>query len=263
MMTRLTRIPLLLTLFAALIGCTPTIIGLESKTERPWRNTYFYSHALSAIPVFNNDVETFTSYWGTRYGVPKKSYRFGENSGRLIRPDSDNTTDAIKDLAKRAKGKKDLIIVMLASEGAQDALMIQPVRSSATRYSARRLKRFLSPLNKHPQLIVIQACHSGTLIDNLAHKNRIIIVSDAVGGKQGPCLPTGSLSPFTEYFVDSMQGAGQLKEVYERARVNLTQHSSSIPYPLRIHASPDVYVGENMTEFWTGEKPKKSWAFWK
>ena len=250
MVARFVKVFLILSGLMALTDCVPSIKGLESKTARPWKRTYFYAHALSAIPVFNHDVETFTSYWSTRFGVPKKSYLFGENSPRLTRPTAANTSGAIADLAKRARRGEDMVVVMMSTEGGPDTLMIQPAGSQPYAYPAELLRTFLEPLTNDLQLIVIQACHSGTIIDDLAHPNRIIIASDAVDSTPQACVPSGTLTPFTTSFVDSMQAGGSLQEIFERAQVNLQRHTASLPYPRRTNAPAQVYIGENMTRYW-------------
>lgn len=260
MSARYIRIVTVFILATVVAACTPQVQGLASKVERPWKGTYLYAHSFSADPVYERDLQSFTSFWSTRFGRPDQSFLFGHRSPHLRRPDKDATEAALKELAKNARKKKDLVVVMLAAPGYRNGLMVQPLTGRASRFSARQVRRLLDPVSGHNQLIVIQACHSGRLVRDLAAPNRIIITSASAGGSQAYCAPDGVNSIYMTSLVDSLQGGGSLKEIVERANIEVVTQQHLLHIPASQIARPQISIGKNMVRYWTDSIDEKQAA---
>lgn len=234
----------------ALVACEPAPQGVKSQTARPWVHTLVYAQAMYANPIYDRDVTSFLSFFTTRYGIPKTTFKFGYTDLSLTRPYNGNTKQAIQALADETRNGDDLAVVMLATKGAPNALAVKPFGGQAYYLSAEALAGLLEPLEDDLHLVIVQACYSGSLIDDLARPNRIILTATKPDRSSLGCQTNAQNTWYIQALNRALQGGGSLEEIAARTRGILAQHEAALEIPARDRAAPQIYVGTNMLDIW-------------
>lgn len=215
--------------------------------------TYMYAHALWADPVFARDVTSFHKSFSAQFGTPEQATLFGYSSSKLNEPSPIAVEAAINTFSDNAVDGEDVIVVMFTTHGSPDVLAVKPDGvDTPAGLSADALATFLEPLNNDFQIIVLQACYSGSLIDELAHPNRIILTAAAKDRTSFGCEPNAKNTWFIEALNTSMRSGGPWKTIFDRTKTIVRTQETKQGIPSDQHSNPQSYVGANMREFWTG-----------
>lgn len=220
-----------------------------SAVAVPQSQTFLYSWGMFGDPVFDRDVITFNQVFSTRYGAPTQTWEFGANARRLTRPNAQNTTFALSNMAQQARDGQDLVVVMLTTHGAPDELALQldqggPVAS----VSADQLAQLLAPLSNDRQILILQACFSGSLIDELQSPNRIIMTAASATRSSFGCNPESDNTWFIRSLNRSIAAGGSWQQVFARTQALVAQDEASEGVPA---SNPQSFVGANMRDVWT------------
>lgn len=213
--------------------------------------TYLYAHALYGEPVFDRDVVTFQAALTKGLGEPASARLFGYTDDTLQEPSAEALTAAISELADQAIDGNDLIVAMFTTHGRPEFLAQKPADTEAiTGVSAAALSRFLSPLQSDRQIIILQACFSGSLIDDLAGPNRIIMTAAAEDRSSFGCSPDNDNTFYIKALNAAIARGGNWSQIHERTVANVAALERAVGIPPEETSNPQVFVGANMIGLW-------------
>lgn len=217
-------------------------------------HTYLFSWGMYADPVFDRDVETFDRTFSRAYGAPADTGLFGFTSPRLTDPSVDVMEREIAQMAADAVDGQDVVVVMLTSHGSPDLMAVKPSPDGpVSAVSADGLAEFLSPLSNDRQILILQACFSGSLIDELRSPNRIIMTAASADRSSFGCNPDSDNTWFIKSLNRAMSevGAqgGSWEQVFARTRALVAADEAAAGFPA---SNPQRFVGSNMRDIWTG-----------
>ncbi len=141
-----------------------------------------------------------------------------------------------------------LATVVIASHGAEDMLV---VRTGKTQLLALikgdYISAFLKDLGPVPTIVIISACHSGSLIPSLRAPNRIIITAAAADRVSFGCDANSAATIFMQSLLDKeLNRSLSLDELFMQGRNRV------IGYEMRTktaHSLPQMDVGSDMQAF--------------
>jgi len=211
--------------------------------------TYLFSWGMFADPVFDRDVTTFNRAFSAQYGAPAQSWQYGANARQLTRPNIENIAAALTTMAGQARDEEDLVVVMLTSHGSPDSIALQFDQGGPViGVSADQLASLLAPLNNDQQILILQACFSGSLIDELQSPNRIIMTAAAADRSSFGCNPDSDNTWFIKSLNRAMAQGGSWQQVFARTRAFAAQDEITVGVPA---SNPQRFVGANMRDIWT------------
>ena len=241
-------------LFTALVlsACVETV---DQNTTRPATAgqpaNYLFGWAMYAEPVFDRDVILFEQAFAGAFGTPADSRTFGFTSNRLESPVNGPDIDAaLASLATQAVDGQDTVVVMVTTHGSPDVLALRPFPDDATiAFSADRFAELLAPLSNDLQIIIIQACFSGSLIDELRAPNRIIMTAAAADRSSFGCNPNNNNTFFIQAMNQALAQGGSWSTIFAQTEAIVRQMESDRGLPA---SNPQSYIGGQMQGLWAG-----------
>lgn len=236
---------LLLTACSAPLPAPETARGVQAA---------YYGHALYGDSVFDRDVLGLRNALVARYGRLQDQAMFGQHLPQMTRPSPDGPRAALLRLADGARDGQDVVVVVFSSHGNKRLLAVKDRNSDTIgAVTGTQLRDFLTPLNKDQQVIILQACHSGSLIPALAHPNRIIIAAAAADRTSFGCAPDADNTWFMKALLAELRAGGSWQEVFERTKMRVLAFEAAQGVPTAELSNPQVSVGRNMRDFWSGK----------
>ncbi|MGB1236216.1 MAG: C13 family peptidase [Planktomarina sp.] len=232
---------------ALLAGCTMSVPPVEDRPKGT--KTYLYAQALYGEPVFDNDVETFAARMAQTTPISDRKL-FGFTSSALKRPTGGAESAALNSLADQAVDGRDVVVAMLTTHGNVDVLAVKVPGKPVAGVSADAVANFLSPLNNDRQVIILQACYSGSLIDELAHPNRIILTAAADDRSSFGCRPNNTNTWFIESLNTALAKGGSWASVFEDTKNIVRAKEESQGIGRDAFSNPMFYIGSNMQHVW-------------
>lgn len=230
----------------------PDVTPAAMQAPQMDARTFLYTHALYGDPVFDRDVLTFQAALSDGLGAPAAVRRFGYNDRRLSQPTPDNLTAAIGDIATQSIDGQDLVVVMLTTHGSPEFLAQKPANSDVVSgISAQALRGFLAPLDADKQVIIIQACYSGSLIDDLASPNRIILTAAAADKSSFGCNPDNDNTWYVKSLNAALRQGGSWSDIAARTKAGVRALEEQQGIGPNSFSNPQSYVGRNMQDVWT------------
>lgn len=224
----------------------PTPASANAQASR----NFLYAHAMYGEPVFDRDVISFQRALTTAFGAPASVERFGYTDRRLTTPSGPSMNAAISRLAAKARDGEDVVVVMFTTHGNQDILAQKPAGGELSFVPAQAVRAFLEPLQNDKQIIIIQACYSGSLIDDLAGPNRIILTAAAEDRTSFGCAPDNDNTWFIKSLNAALAQGGSWAEINARTQANVRALEESRGFPPNRYSNPQFYVGRNMRDVW-------------
>ncbi|MCF2871916.1 C13 family peptidase [Octadecabacter sp. G9-8] len=225
----------------------------SASTALPQARNFVFSWGMFADPVFDRDVVTFNRTFANVYGAPADIDAFGFTSSRLSTPDPAVMQSELVEMAAQAVDGRDTVVVMLTSHGSPDLMAVktQP-NGPVSAVSADTLAEFLAPLANDRQILILQACFSGSLIDELRSPNRIIMTAASADRSSFGCNPESD----NTWFIRSLNRAmlevgaqgGSWEQIFARTRALVAADEAANGYPA---SNPQRFVGANMRSTWT------------
>lgn len=222
-------------------------VGTAPVAAAPER-TFLLSWGMYGDPVFDRDVETFTRTYSSSVSAPHEMARFGANSNRISPPALPEISRTIQEFADEAVDGKDLIVVMLTSHGAPDTIAVQFEQGGpVAAMTADMVAQLLSPMQSDRQIVILQACFSGSLIDELASPNRIILTAASATRSSFGCNPDSENTWFIRALNTAITEGGSWSEIFTRTRelVSAEELAQGVT-----PSEPQFFVGANMQQFW-------------
>lgn len=223
-------------------------VASTSTAAAPQR-MFVFSWGMFGDPVFDRDVVTFNRAFSAAYGAPTQAWMFGANARQLTRPTIENTSLALSNMAQQARDGEDLVVVMLTSHGSPDVVALQTDQGGPiVSVNADQLAGLLAPLRNDLQILILQSCFSGSLIDELQSPNRIIMTAAAADRSTFGCNPDSDNTWFIKSLNRAMAQGGSWQQVFATTQ-NLvaTDEAAQGVRP----SNPQSFVGGNMRGIWT------------
>jgi len=248
--------PTLCLVGSVLQGCmtTPDASVPPVPTTAPSQTgqTFLFSWGMYADPVFDRDVETFEQAYSRAFGTPAAAETFGFTSPRLAEPSVSNMRAALGQMAEAAQDGTDVIVAMLTSHGSQDLMAIkaEPNGDVGT-VPVDYLVEFFAELDNDKQILILQSCFSGSMIDELSSPNRIILTAAAADRPSFGCNPdsdnTWFIKAINQAMVEVGSQGGSWQQVFERtqALVIIDEAENGVTA-----SNPQSFVGANMNDVW-------------
>ena len=201
-----------------------------------------YSEAWSENDVVElaDELSDVTGYWL----VPMIASNVAAK--RRIYPIADGAaiTSLVRQAAEQA-GADDLVFINISTHGGPKVLASKIGNRAVTEVSSERLARLFGPLAGRPTIIVISACYSGSLIDDLRAPGRIIITAARADRSSFGCAPGNSHTLFGQAELRAFGRKNRsLHQVFAaiRADVARMEHERH-----ETPSEPQVSVGADMT----------------
>jgi hypothetical protein len=229
--------------------------NLSDKTLEESDSGYtLYAHAMYAEPVFDRDVQSLTKAFSKRLGKSRSTVKFGYTSNSLKRPSPKSVNTAITQVSTKAQDGNDVVVVFLTTHGTEGLLAVKPsANEKAVGVSADALNDFLKPAQNDQQIIILQACYSGSLIEGLKHPNRIIMTAAAADRTSFGCSPDSRNTWFTKAMVAALPEANNWSEVFANTKSKVLEYEAQQGIQKSDQSNPQYYVGRNMRGVWTQE----------
>lgn len=249
--TRLTFAGCLLMALSACLEPATTSINeprSASQNPQPAGETFLLSWGMFGDPVFDRDVQTFSQAYERAFGAPDEMALYGANAPGLRESDFTAVAAEVSRMANAAEDGRDLVVIMLSSHGGPDVIAVQFERDGPVAVlSANGLAELLKPLENDRVILIIQACYSGSLIDELSSRNRIILTAAAADRTSFGCDPQSENTWFIKALNEALNQGGSWAQIFAgtRARVQAQEAAQGMP-----SSDPQSFVGANMRQIW-------------
>jgi hypothetical protein len=248
---------LLVLLACALAACQPDPTLSDASTpeaatsEEQGANVYFFGEALWAESVFDRDVQLIERSVGERYTNLSGVKTFSMTQGSDTRPAAAKT---VARFAAEARDGQDMVIAFFTSHGIEGSLAVLPSAAAESfDWPAADVSDFLAPLEADRHIVILQACHSGSLIPALKHPNRIIIAAARADRSSFGCDPAEDSTWFVKALTEEMPAGGSWQQIFERTRTRVLQYETDQGITEAERSYPQFNVGAEMQDIWTGE----------
>jgi hypothetical protein len=134
----------------------------------------------------------------------------------------DAVVDAAKLLAQAPRGTPRLAVVLLSSHGARDLLALEtPGMREPAALTTAQIERLLQPLADTPTLLVISACHAGSMIPALHAPQRVIFAAARADRSSFGCQPDSHATYFVEELLAALRPERSLRDGFDAAAVGV------------------------------------------
>lgn len=157
-----------------------------------------------------------------------------------------NLNETIKHVAKN-KHDGDVFVLFISAHGNVPFLATQIAYQRFADITASQLANSLNALQDLPTVIVISACHSGSLIPDLEKPTRIILTAASKDKTSYGCQPLANNTFFVEeYFGDHFDPKQSLKANFESSTLRIASREANEKL---IPSEPQIFIGEKMKAF--------------
>lgn len=250
MFRRVACIAWLLVAIAATGGCSATSGTVLLATQQEPVNAteirsrlFYIGLALYSEPWSENDVVELGSrlHETSKFDVVPLIASNVVSRPRTYPPADDAViAQLIRRTAQLAR-PDDLVFVGISTHGARKMLARQFGRNPPTALTARELARIFAPLAGHRMVLIISACHSGSLIADLRAPDRIIIAAARADRSSFGCAPGNRHTLFGEAGLRAFDQPGRsLRQVFTAIRQDVARMERESDYT---PSEPQVSIG--------------------
>jgi Peptidase C13 family len=155
-----------------------------------------------------------------------------------------------------AMGKDDIALVVLTTHGFTNILALNIEDMDYPVIYGQELNRWLKPLDGKRVILVVSACFSGSLIDSLADRFRIILTAAAKDRSSFGCQFNSTNTFFIEELIKAAGDPSlNLEKIYQLTQVGVTRKETMMR--LRPPSLPQMWIGDQVTDL--SKKPMKDW----
>lgn len=154
-----------------------------------------------------------------------------------------NLNEVVKNIGKH-KRENDVLVLFLSAHGNVPFLATEIGNQRYADIQASQLASTLEQVKDLPTLIIISACHSGSLIPALEKPTRIILTAAAKEKTSYGCQPLSNNTFFVEeYFGEAFDPRLSVKANFDAARKRISERETAEKL---IPSEPQIFVGEKM-----------------
>lgn len=228
----------------ALAACQP----VAEPAAPPAGKVLYLGQALYDDAVFDRDVLAMKSALSQHYGGLERAVIGGNVLPEM--PPLSEPGKAVAALAAEAEDGRDLVVVMLTSHGRPGEMAVSQPGEAPRVLSAARLAQILQPLENDLQVVILQACYSGSLIPALRHPNRIVLTAARADRPSFGCQPDEKNTWFIKALSAELAAPGSWQSVFQRTRARVRAYEAA--QGVTQHSEPQSDVGANMAAVWKG-----------
>ncbi len=154
-------------------------------------------------------------------------------------------------------GASPMALVVIAAHGDKNLLGVRAGRDQfLALINGGYVNAFLNDLGTAPTIVIITACHSGSLIPALRRPNRIILVAAAADRVSFGCGAGSTSTVFMQALLDpKLNQALSLSDLFAQARNRIISWEMRSKTP---HSLPEIDVGADMQVF--AASPISHWS---
>ena len=139
-------------------------------------------------------------------------------------------------------GAEDLVFVYLLSHGKKDLLSLSFPEAGTTDLTASELAKMLDSAGIGPAVIVMSACYSGSFLDDLATRDRLVLTAAAADRASFGCRDGNEWSDFGQAFLSEMLPRHPDPRIaFEQAKIVIQARERAQDLP---HSLPQRHEGE-------------------
>lgn len=154
-----------------------------------------------------------------------------------------NLNEVVKNIGKHRR-ENDVLVLFLSAHGNVPFLATEIGNQRYADIQANQLANALDQVKDLPTLIIISACHSGSLIPALEKPTRIILTAAAKEKTSYGCQPLSNNTFFVEkYFGEAFDPKLSVRANFDSARKRIAERETAEKL---IPSEPQIFVGEKM-----------------
>ena len=228
-----------------------TAVVANSRYENTKGKVFYIGLALWTENWSENDVLTVSQSLKDLFGDSFDAVILSNKVTKLpaTYPISDVRTasTAIKRVSKIADKADDTIFILVSGHGNKDMLISKIGYNKPKAIPVWLFKSILKPLVDHRAVIIISACHSGSLIDDLENDNWIIITATDEDHVSFGCGPMERNTYFVNAINNSIEKEkNNFRDIFSLAKENIKIKEKRLNFE---NSNPQMFVGMNMIDY--------------
>ena len=228
-------------------SATPASTAQPGATHADGRRLFYIGLALYSEPWSENDVVELAGKLRTTSSyvvVPMIASNLVAVPRRYPIADDATIAAMVRTAAEQARAD-DIVFVDISTHGAPHVLARKAGKDPPTALASPELARTLAPLMGRPTVIVISACYSGSLINDLRAPTRIIITAARADRSSFGCAPDARHTVFGQAELHAFGRPNHsLYQVFAAIRNDVARVERARQYT---PSEPQVSVGAEMT----------------
>ena len=167
-----------------------------------------------------------------------------------------NLQEALNAVAGRADPDRDATLLYLTSHGGPESFSLGFYDAGLTNLGAEELSAMIDESGLTNLIIVVQACYSGSFVDNLAAPDRMVITAAAADRTSFGCASENLWTEFGRaYFDKALRDTGDFRLAFDRASEAIERREKDEGLP---PSNPQIAIGTKMGTFLDGFHPDQS-----
>lgn len=158
-----------------------------------------------------------------------------------------NLSHALFYLGGLVQPKEDMVLLYLTSHGGKDGTLETQLswQHDVMQLDSGRLKALLKENNIKNRAIIVSACYSGSMMEDLKAPDALVIASAARDRMSFGCSQAARMTVFGEaYFTKALQETSQLDKAFLLARKEVKKIEKEKDFTP--HSNPQMFVGEKI-----------------
>lgn len=204
--------------------------------------------------VFAKEIDAALQLFDVRFGTIGRSIALINNTHTWQdSPIATRTSIAksLKKIGEQMNGEEDVLFLAVSSHGVVDeqnmptgALALENAPLTLQHLDGKWLKQALDDANIRWRVIVLSACYSGGLIDDLSSPTTVIITAAGADRASFGCTNDADLTYFGRaFFAESLRNAKDFESAFNKAKRRVGERESLMGFE---SSNPQMVVGELM-----------------
>ena len=167
-----------------------------------------------------------------------------------------NLQEALNAVAGRADPDRDATLLYLTSHGGPESFSLGFYDAGLNNLGSEELSVMIDQSGLTNLIIVVQACYSGSFVDNLAAPDRMVITAAAADRTSFGCASENLWTEFGRaYFDKALRDTGDFRLAFDRASEAIERREKDEGLP---PSNPQIAIGTKMGTFLDGFHPDQS-----
>ncbi|MCB1361676.1 MAG: hypothetical protein KDJ96_11660 [Rhodobacteraceae bacterium] len=167
-----------------------------------------------------------------------------------------NLQEALNAVAGLADPDRDATLLYLTSHGGPESFSLGFYDAGLNNLGSEELSAMIDESGLTNLIIVVQACYSGSFVDNLAAPDRMVITAAAADRTSFGCASENLWTEFGRaYFDKALRDTGDFRLAFDRAREAIERREKDEGLTA---SNPQIAIGTKMGAFLDGFHPDQS-----
>lgn len=197
--------------------------------------------------VFKNDVETmrdlFDKHWNTA-GRSLTLIADQSTKESVAYPTRTNLRSAAEAFGQKLNPQKDVFVLFLTSHGASRGLLATLPGNATFTFNAVDVRKLLEAAGARYRIVILSACHSGTLMSELADDNTLVMTAAHATRSSFGCTFTHMHTWFTQALFEALAASPNFERAFHAAARRIEQREEggeAFEYSM-----PQIHVGKSV-----------------